>query len=135
MGLSFSSKLDWSSVAIAKTGSKKNGALILSIEFLFPKVTLYLYKSTIQPSVDTVVMFWAGAPWCYLEGLDKLRKRIYMTVLSLTASLEPVANCWNITSLSLFYRYYFGGCSSELAQLVRLPWFHFRSIKKLLDHR
>ena len=39
---------------------------------------------------------------------------------SLTASLEPLAHCPNVTSLSLFYRYYFGRCSSELAQLVPL---------------
>ena len=32
------------------------------------------------------------------------------------------AHCWNVTSLSLFYRHYFGRCSSELAQLVPLPY-------------
>ena len=29
---------------------------------------------------------------------------------------------WNVASLSLFYRYYFGKCSSELAELVPLPF-------------
>ena len=29
----------------------------------------------------------------------------------------------NMASLSLFYRYYFGRCSSKLAQLVPLPFF------------
>ena len=28
----------------------------------------------------------------------------------------------NVASLSLFYRYYFGRCSSELAELVPLPY-------------
>ena len=32
--------------------------------------------------------------------------------------LESMTHCWNIASLSLFYRYYFGRCSLELAQLV-----------------
>ena len=39
---------------------------------------------------------------------------------SLAASLEPLAHCQNVTSLSLFYRCFFGRCSSELAQLALL---------------
>ena len=63
------------------------------------------------------------APSCYLELLDKLQKRIWRTVgPSLTASLEPLAHRRNVARLSLFYRYYFGRCSSELAQLVLLPY-------------
>ena len=41
---------------------------------------------------------------------------------SIAVSLEPLAHCRNIDSLSLFYRYYFSRCSSELAQLVPLPF-------------
>ena len=39
---------------------------------------------------------------------------------SLAASLEPLAHRRNVASLSLFYRHYFGRCSSELAQLVHI---------------
>ena len=46
---------------------------------------------------------------------------------SLTASVEPLAHCHNVASLSLFYRYYFGRCSSELAQLIPQPYFLGRS--------
>ena len=37
-------------------------------------------------------------------------------------SLDILAHRGNLASLSLFYRYYFGRCSSELAQLVALPY-------------
>ena len=49
LGLTFSSKLNWGSyiISIAKTASKKIGALIHSMKFLSPEVALYLYKSTI----------------------------------------------------------------------------------------
>ena len=49
LGLTFSSKLNWGSyiVSIAKTASKKIGALIRSMKFLSPEVALYLYISTI----------------------------------------------------------------------------------------
>ena len=67
---------------------------------------------------------WAGAPSFYLEMLDKLQKRICRTVdPSLSACLEPLAHRLNVASLGFFYRYYFGRCSSELAQLVPLPYF------------
>ena len=51
LGLIFSSKLDWGSyiISIAKTASKKTGALIRSMKFLSPEVAVYLYKSTICP--------------------------------------------------------------------------------------
>ena len=73
---------------------------------------------------------WAGAPSCYLEFLDKLQKQICRTVApSLAVSHEPLAHHRNVVSLSLFYRYYFGRCSSELAQLVPLPLSRERSTR------
>ena len=60
--------------------------------------------------------------------LDKLQKRIYRTAgPSLAASFQPLADCRSVASLSLFYRYYVGRCSSELAQLVPLPFSQGRS--------
>ena len=52
--LTFSSKLDWGSdiISIAKTASKKIVALICSMKFIFPEVTLYLYKCTIYPCME-----------------------------------------------------------------------------------
>ena len=125
LGLTFSSKLDWGSyiISIAKTAFKKNGVLIHSMKFLSPEVALYLYKSTICPCMEYCCHVWTGTSRCYLELLDKLQKLICRTVgPSLAASLEPLAHRRNVASLSLFYRYYFGRYSSELAQLVSLPF-------------
>ena len=44
-------------------------------------------------------------------------------------SLEPLTHRRNVASLSLFCRYYFGRCSSELAQLVPLPFSRGRSTR------
>ena len=98
------------------------------MKFLSPEVVLYLYKSTIRPCMEYYCHVWAGAPSCYLELLEKLQKRICRIVgPSLAASLEPLAHRQNVASLSLFYRYYFGRCSSELAWLVSLPFSRDRS--------
>ena len=43
------------------------------------------------------------------------------------ASLEPLVHNWNVASLSLFHRCYFGRCLSELAELVPVPYSQGRS--------
>ena len=132
LGLTFSSKLDWVSyiVSIAKTSSKEMGALIGSMKFLSPEVALYLYKSTIGPCMEYCCHVGAGAPSCYLGLLDKLQKRKCRTAdPSHAASLEPLAHRRNVASLSLVHRYYFCRCSSELAQLVPLPYSRRRSTR------
>ena len=98
LGLIFSSKLDWGSyiVSIAKTASKKIGALIRSMKFLSSEVALYLYKSTIQPCIEYCCHVWARAPSCYLELLDKLQKRICRTV---GLHLLPLLNPWLIVEM------------------------------------
>ena len=94
LGLTFSSKLDWGSyiVSIAKTASKKIGALIRSMKFLSPEVALYLYKSTIRECMEYCCHVWAGAPSCNLELPDKLQKRICRTLL-------PLLNPWLIVEM------------------------------------
>ena len=91
LGLMFSSKLDWGSyiISIAKTASKKIGALILSMKFLSPEVALYLYKSTIRPCMEYCFHVWAGTPRCRTVGP------------SLATSLEPLAHRRNVASLNL----------------------------------
>ena len=117
-------------ISIAKTASKEIGALIRSMKFLSHEVALYLYKSTIRPCMEYCCHVWAGAASCYSDLLDKLQKKICRIVgPSLAASLKPLAHCRNVASLSLFYRYYFGRCSSELAQLVPLSFSRGRSTR------
>ena len=98
--LTFSSKLDWGSyICIAKTVSKKIGALVRSMMFLSPEFALYLDKSTIRRCMEYCCHVWAGAPSCYLELLDKLQKRICRIVgPSLAASLEPLGKCGQLKS-------------------------------------
>ena len=95
LGSTFSSKLDWGSniISIAEAVTKKIEALNSSIKFLSPEVA-DLYKSTKWSCMEHCYHVWAGAPSCYLELLDKLKKGICKTVdPSLAASLEPLAHC------------------------------------------
>ena len=100
------------------------------MKFLSPEVALHLYKSTIRPCMEYCCHVWARACSFYLDLLGKLQKRICRIVgPSLAASLEPLAYRRNVASLSLFYRYYFGRCSSELPQLVPRPFSRGRSTR------
>ena len=106
-------------ISIVKTASKKIGTLIRSLKFLCPEVALYLHKSTIQPCMEYRCHVWDGASICKTVGP------------SLAASLETLPHRRNVASLSLFYRNYFRRYSSELAQLVPLPYFQGRSRRSI----
>ena len=97
--LTFSSKLDWGSyiISVAKTASKKTGALIRCIKFLSPEVALYLYKSTIHRCMEYCCHIWASTPTCYLELFDKLQNKYAgLVVLHLLFLLNP----WLIVKMS-----------------------------------
>ena len=90
LGLTFSSKLDWDSyiVSIAKTASKKIGALICSMKFLSPEVGLYLYKSTIRPRMEYCCHVLAGALSPFLDVT-----RMSMSAVSFLAQLDSGILC------------------------------------------
>ena len=103
------------------------------MKFPSPEVGMYLYKSTICPCMEYCLHVWAGAPRCYLELLEKLQKQICRTVGPwLAAFLGHLAHCWNVTR-SFFYMYYFGRCSSDLAQLVLLYFSRSGLVVILID--
>ena len=100
------------------------------MKFLSPEVAPYLYKSTIRPCMEYCCHVWAGAPSCQLGLLDNLQKQICRTVgPSLAATLKSLAHRQNVANFSLFNRYDFGRCSSELSELVPLPFSRGRSTR------
>ena len=56
-------------ISIAKTASKKIGALIRSMNFFLQG----LLCIAIRPCMEYCCHVWAGSPSCYLELLDKLQ--------------------------------------------------------------
>ena len=98
--LHFSSRLDW-------------GSYIFSIA----KTTSFLDNSVNLPyclAQNIAVIIWAGAPCCHLKMLNKLQKWIYRTV-----GPSLVGSSFTLVDVT---------CSSELAQLVPIPYFLGNSI-------
>ena len=88
----------------------------MSINLPYTHLWNTVVTSELAPLVATLSCF------CSFQIVTwKLQKQICRTLgPSLSASLEPLAHRRNVASLSQFYRYYFGRCSSALAQLVPL---------------
>ena len=100
LGLSFSSKLDWSSyiICIAKTAPKKIGAFIHSMKFLSPEAALYLYKSSIWLCMEycCLVMSWLvllAVTWKY--QISYKIGYIGLVVLDVLSLLNP----WDIVEI------------------------------------
>ena len=102
--------------------AKKLFHMIYNFTIAKTRTICEVWSNNLKPDV------WAGTSSCYLEMYDKLQKWICRTFgPSLAAFLEPLAYHKHVASLSLFYRYYFCRCSSELAELVPFPYFQGRS--------
>ena len=81
---------------------------ICPMKFLSPHVALHLYKSTIWPCI--YIFFFMSGQVHRIVGP------------SLAASLEPLVHHLNAASLCIFFRYYFSRYSSDLAEMVPLPY-------------
>ena len=133
LGLTLSSKLDcWYYImSIAKSVSIEIATWFALWSFFLPRllfISINLY--TIHPCTKYCCHVWTRTRNCYLKFLVKVQKQICRTVgPSLASSLEPLVHCRNVASLSLSYWCYFRRCSSELAQLVSLPFSRGRSIR------
>ena len=107
-------------VFIAKTASKKIGALICSMKFrrlLCISINLP-YDHEWETAVMPDLVFLANTWECYIS---------YKNISAGLLVLHLLAHHRNVASLSFFYRYYFGRCSSELAQVDPHPWSQGRS--------
>ena len=106
--------------SIAKAASRKVGSLYSAQRFLTPESILYLYKSTILPCMENCSHIWGGAPRSYeIDLLDQVQKLLVSLVGSgLSSDLQALSHRRDVASLSLFYKYYYGKCSSEFADLV-----------------
>ena len=117
LGSTFSSKLDWGSyiISIAKTASKKIGALIHSMKYLSLLLCFF-----INPPYGQV---WTTVVTSGLVPLVATWNCRFVSPLTCCFSwtLGPFRNA---ASINLFYSYYFGRCTSELTQIVPVPFSH-----------
>ena len=124
LGLSLTSKLDWSSsiLSIAKTASEKMALLIRSIV-----VRDCIWEDgTINPPLDLTwstfvisVLLLLNASWIWKTSWNWVYR---VAGTTLATSAEPLTHYQGGVRLSLFYTHCFGTCSSEQNELASLPY-------------
>ena len=118
--LQISSSLSWRDhiVEIAKSASKLMGAFFRCKQYFSSAQLFMLYTGFIRPCLQYCSHIWGSFPYASL--LDRVKSKAIFLIgdLSLTSTLDPLSLRGKFTSLSLFYCYYFGHCSHELAACI-----------------
>ena len=107
---------------LLKIPSRKLEVLFILSSFFLTRF-LFISVNLTWPCMEYCSQIWLGAPSYYSDIIDKLQKRVCRTVgLTRTVFLESLGHQRNVASSIFFCWYYFGICSSELAELVPLPF-------------
>nr|CAI5851059.1 unnamed protein product [Callosobruchus analis] len=122
LGISINNNMSWHDhvATIAKTASQKLGVLFRCRKLYTPEQLFLLYKAQIRPSLEYCSHVWDCAPKYSLKLLDSIQNRAIRLIdaPNLTKDLHSLAHRRRVVGLSLFYRFYHGRCSSELAQII-----------------
>ena len=91
---------------------------------------LKLYIGFIHPCLEYCSHIWSSFPSTSL--LDRVESKAIRLIgdPSLTSTLDPLSLHCKVASLSLFYCYYFGHCSEELAACIPPPMAQARSTQQ-----
>ena len=123
LGIQVASNLSWRDhiTNIAKSASKKLGVLFRFREYFSASQLLKIYVGLIRPCLEYCSHIWGASPYTYL--LDRVESKAIRLIgdASVTSSLDSLSLRRKVASLSLFYKYYFGHCSVELAGCVPPP--------------
>ena len=91
------------------------------------------FRYSILPSISLQVTQLGFIQAILMSGRQHKKLNLLTVGPSLAVSLEPLAHRRIVASLSLFCKYYFCRCSSELAELVLLPYFQGDLLVILID--
>ena len=125
LGVTITNSLNWNThiKTIVRSASRRLGILYRAKRLFSSTQRLTLYKAQVRPLLEYCSHVWGGAASTTLALLDRVQKKAIRFIgdLNLTDKLQSLHHRRCVASLSLFYRYYFGKCSAELASSVPLP--------------
>ena len=106
---------------------KKLGVLFRCKQYFNAAQLFKLYTGFIRPCLEYCSHIWGSTP--YTSLLDRIESKAIRLIgdPSLTSTLDPLSLRRKVASLSLFYRYYSGHCSDELAACIPPPMARPRS--------
>src|ERR1044072_5801936 len=85
------------------------------------KVEYALYRGVVRPCLEYASHIWGGST--HTAILEKVKSRAFRLINSpaFTNSLQSLSSRRIVPSLSLYYRYYNGHCSSEFSRRMPPP--------------
>ena len=118
--------------SIAISAARKLGFLFRAKSYFTSARRLTLYKSQVRPVMEYCSHVFAGASDNSLKILDGLQRKVIRLIddPELTANFQSLSHRRAVGSLSLFYRYYFGLCSSKLQKIVPRPVVYRKNTRK-----
>src|ERR1044072_6325135 len=123
LGVSFSRDLFWKDhiTSLSKHASKMLSILRRLHNYFTPPQLLALYRGVVRPCMEYASHIWCGST--HRDLLNKVESRAFRLINSpvLTNSLQSLSTRRIVASLSLYYRYYNGHCSSELSRCIPPP--------------
>ena len=107
---------------IAKSASKKLGLLFRFCKYFVSEQLFKLYIAIIRLCLEYYSHIWVGSNSTSI--LDRIESKAihFINNEDLIDTLDPLPLRQKVASLSLFYRYWFGHCSSELSDSVLSPY-------------
>jgi hypothetical protein len=79
-----------------------------------------IYKAYIRPLVDFDSHLWVSAPPSTSIVVERLQKKAFRLIddMNVTNRIDTLEHRRIVGAVTLFYRYYYGECSSELLDLI-----------------
>ena len=89
-------------------------------KYFTPSDLCNIYVSYIRPKMEYNSHIWAGASSVSLQLLDRIQNRVKKLIgdPQVAETLDPLELRRNVGCLSLFYRYFYGGCLEEITEIL-----------------
>ena len=122
LGTVINSDMRWNAhiKRIANEASKCIGFLKRCTKYFSPLDLRNIYYSHIRPKMEYNSHIWAGASKESLKLLDRVQDRVIKLIgdLEVVGTIDSLERRRKVGSISLFYRYFHGECSVEIAKLL-----------------
>jgi len=122
LGTNVNSKLLWYEhvLGVAKNAAKRLGFLRRCRNYFSPKELAVIYKAYVRPLLEFDSHLWIGAPPTTLNLVERLQKKAFRLIgdVNITNQIDSLEHRRKVGAVTLFYRYFYGQCSSEILGLI-----------------
>ena len=130
LGVTITSNLSWSMHIreVARRASIRLSVLWRARQYFTSQQLILLYKAQVRPIMEYCSHVWPQSGTSILDRIQSKAIRL-INDKNLTIKLQSLSHRRHVACLCLFYRYYFGLCSKELADSTPRPRVFMRNTR------